>query len=62
MPDPGMVQKRTPLLTCREAAAWARNSEIWWRKLTQSGGVPVVRLGRSVRLREDDVARILSAK
>jgi hypothetical protein len=47
------------LLTFREAAALASNSPAWWRKLAARRVITVVKLGRSARLREDNVIRVL---
>jgi excisionase family DNA binding protein len=47
------------LCTFAEAAARASNSVAWWRKLAARRGIGVVKLGRSVRLRESDVERIV---
>ena len=47
------------LLTLKDAAARAANSVAWWRRLVARKAIPVVHLGRSVRLREEDVDRVL---
>jgi hypothetical protein len=47
------------LLTFTEAAQLASNSPAWWRKLASRHQIAVVKLGRSSRLREEDVARIM---
>lgn len=47
------------LLTFREAADRASNSPAWWRKLAARRRIEVVKLGRSARLREDDVERVI---
>ncbi len=47
------------LLTFAQAAEKAANSPAWWRKLAGRGCVPVVKLGRSSRLREEDVERVI---
>ncbi len=49
----------TKLLTFPEAATRASNSVAWWRKLAARRGIAVVKLGRSVRLLETDVERIV---
>jgi hypothetical protein len=48
------------LVTIAEAAARAANSPAWWRKLAARRQIPVVKLGRSCRLREEDVSRIIA--
>jgi hypothetical protein len=48
------------LLTIADAAALAANSPAWWRKLAARRQIPVIKLGRSSRLRESDVNRILA--
>jgi hypothetical protein len=47
------------LLTFTEAASRGSNSAAWWRKLAARKHVAVVKLGRSARLREADVERII---
>jgi hypothetical protein len=47
------------LLTFTQAAALASNSPAWWRKRAARRQIAVVKLGRSARLREDDVLRLL---
>ena len=49
----------TKLLTFSEAAQRASNSAAWWRKLAGRRAIPVVKLGRSSRLREHDVERVI---
>jgi excisionase family DNA binding protein len=48
------------LVSYSEAAARAANSPAWWRKLVARRQIPVVKLGRSSRLREEDVDRIIA--
>ena len=48
------------LLTIADAAARAANSPAWWRKLASRRQIPVIKLGRSSRLREEDVNRIIA--
>ena len=48
------------LVSYGEAAARAANSPAWWRKLVACRQIPVVKLGRSSRLREEDVNRIIA--
>jgi hypothetical protein len=47
------------LITFADAARLASNSSAWWRKLAARGAVPTVKLGRSTRLRIDDVERVI---
>lgn len=48
------------LISLADAAELAGNSEAWWRKLITRKQIPVVKLGRSVRLRAADVQAILA--
>jgi hypothetical protein len=48
------------LITFAEAAARAANSPAWWRKLAARQQIQAVKLGRSCRLREEDVSRIIA--
>ena len=59
MDDP-LRESPVQLITMTEAAARAANSAAWWRKLAARPEIPVVKLGRSSRLREADVNRIIS--
>jgi hypothetical protein len=55
------VDPRFPrLVTFAQAGALAANSPAWWRKLVARRQIPVVKLGRSSRLREEDVNRIIA--
>ncbi len=47
------------LLTFAQAAERAANSPAWWRKLASRRGIAVVKVGRSTRLREEDVERVI---
>ena len=47
------------LLTFAQAAESAANSVAWWRKLAARRQIPVIKLGRSARLRSADVDRII---
>jgi excisionase family DNA binding protein len=47
-------------LTVREVAATLRVSSMTVYRLINSGGLPAVRIGKSFRLREDDVDRYLA--
>lgn len=46
-------------LTVREVAGTLRVSSMTVYRLINSGGLPAVRIGKSFRLREDDVNRYL---
>jgi hypothetical protein len=48
------------LITFAQAGLLASNSPAWWRKLVARRQIPVVKLGRSSRLREEDVNRIIA--
>jgi hypothetical protein len=50
----------TQLLTFQDAARLGKNSPAWWRKLAARRRIATVKLGRSARLREQDVYRVLS--
>jgi hypothetical protein len=56
------AQIRPPaqLVSYSEAASRASNSPAWWRKLAARRQIPVVKLGRSCRLREEDVNRVIA--
>jgi excisionase family DNA binding protein len=45
----------SPLLTPAEAAAYLRVSLVTLRRMTTDGRVPVVRLGKTVRIRQSDL-------
>ena len=47
------------LLTFSEAAERCSNSPAWWRKLAARRQIAVVKLGRSSRLLEEDVERVI---
>lgn len=49
-------------LTVREVAGTLRVSSMTVYRLINSGGLPAVRIGKSFRLREDDVDRYLSER
>ena len=57
---PRQVSPPARLVSYSEAAARAANSPAWWRKLVARRQIPVVKLGRSSRLREEDVNRIIA--
>jgi excisionase family DNA binding protein len=48
------------LLTVFDAAELASNSPDWWRRLIARRQIGAVRLGRTVRLRAEDVARLIN--
>lgn len=50
----------TKLISYSVAAERAGNSSAWWRKLAARQQIPVIKLGRSSRLREADVDRIIA--
>jgi hypothetical protein len=54
------VRPAPQLMTFAEAGSLASNSPAWWRKLATRQHIPVVKLGRSSRLREEDVTRIIA--
>jgi excisionase family DNA binding protein len=49
-------------LTVREVAATLRVSNMTVYRLINAGDLPAVRVGKSFRLREDDVNRYLAAR
>ncbi|HXW35821.1 MAG TPA: helix-turn-helix domain-containing protein [Acidimicrobiales bacterium] len=49
-------------LTVREVASTLRVSSMTVYRLINSGALPAVRVGKSFRLREDDVNRYLSER
>lgn len=53
-------QAPVKLVSYSEAAARGSNSAAWWRKLAARRQIPVIKLGRSSRLREEDVTRIIA--
>jgi hypothetical protein len=57
----GSSSSISKLVTFAEAATQASNSAAWWRKLASRGQLPVVKLGRSTRLRAEDVERVIRA-
>jgi excisionase family DNA binding protein len=48
------------LLRFKDAAAQTATSEAFWRKLAARREIPVVKLGRAVRIREADLTRFLA--
>jgi hypothetical protein len=58
-PNPDRIAPLPKLMTFAEAAAHASNSVAWWRKLAARRGITTVKLGRSVRVLEADVGRIV---
>jgi excisionase family DNA binding protein len=55
------ANRTTParLLTVAEAAELASNSAAWWKRRIARGEIGAVKLGRSTRLRAQDVARLI---
>jgi len=47
------------LITFQDAANRAANSPAWWRKLAARREIAVVKLGRSARLRAEEVEQII---
>jgi hypothetical protein len=48
------------LMTFAQAGSLAANSPAWWRRQAARGLIGIVKLGRSARLREDEVLRIIA--
>lgn len=48
------------LLTFTQAAERGANSPAFWRKLAAHRRIAIVKLGRSTRLREEDVERLIA--
>jgi len=48
------------LMTFKAVAAQTATSESYWRKVAARGEIPVVKLGRAVRIREADLTRFLA--
>lgn len=48
-----------PLLTLDDCARLANNSLAWWRKAVARGQIPIVRIGRSIRVRRQDLDEFL---
>lgn len=53
---------RTRYVTVAEVASLLRVSNMTVYRLVQSGELPAVRVGRSYRIREDDVDRYLAVR
>lgn len=51
---------RTRYVTVAEVAALLRVSNMTVYRLVQAGAIPALRVGRSYRIREDDVDRYLA--
>ena len=58
--QPGEVQTR--FVTVGEVATLLRVSNMTVYRLVQAGQLPAIRVGRSYRIREDDVDKYLSAQ
>lgn len=56
------TDNRSRFVTVGEVAALLRVSNMTVYRLVQSGQLPAVRVGRSYRIREDDVDRYLSER
>jgi excisionase family DNA binding protein len=50
------------LLTVSEVAQWLRLSERQIRRMIADGRIPVVRLGRAVRIREEVLRALIEGK
>lgn len=55
-------QSRSPFVTVSEVASQLRVSSMTVYRLVQSGQLPAVRVGRSYRIRADDVDRYLGER
>lgn len=55
-------ESRSRFVTVAEVAARLRVSNMTVYRLVQAGELPAVRIGRSYRIREDDVDRYLGAR
>ena len=47
------------LMTVKDLARESQLSVNWWRKFIKEGGVPVIRLGRRVRIMEADYRELI---
>jgi excisionase family DNA binding protein len=55
-------EPRSEFVTVAEVAAQLRVSSMTVYRLVQAGQLPAVRVGRSYRIREDDVDRYLASQ
>jgi excisionase family DNA binding protein len=55
-------ESRSRFVTVNEVAAMLRVSNMTVYRLVQAGQLPAVRIGRSYRIREEDVDRYLGAQ
>ncbi|MHB1928899.1 MAG: helix-turn-helix domain-containing protein [Acidimicrobiales bacterium] len=55
-------QSRSQFVTVNEVASMLRVSNMTVYRLVQSGQLPAVRVGRSYRIREEDVDRLLGTQ
>lgn len=55
-------ESRSRFVTVAEVADQLRVSNMTVYRLVQSGDLPAVRIGRSYRIREDDVDKYLAAR
>jgi excisionase family DNA binding protein len=56
------ADNRSRFVTVAEVASLLRVSNMTVYRLVQSGQLPAVRVGRSYRIREDDIDRYLAAR
>jgi len=56
------IESRSQFVTVAEVAEMLRVSTMTVYRLVQSGALPAVRVGRSYRIRADDVDRYLGAR
>lgn len=61
VPGAGMMS-RAPFLTVGEVAGILRVSNMTVYRLIKTGDLPAVRVGRSFRVREDDIDQYLSER
>ena len=50
---------RRPLRTCKEAEGRTAIKEVTWRKWIAEGRVSCVRLGRTVRIPDEEIERLI---
>ncbi len=62
MGKPNNARSRSRYVTVAEVAGQLRVSNMTVYRLVQSGQLPAVRIGRSYRIREEDVDRFLAAQ
>ena len=54
-----LVGGRQPLITVGEAAAFLRVSQKTIRRMIEAGNLPVIRLGRSIRIHPEVIEKII---